>query len=190
MNYTFSNRHKLVILLIVFVLPLFFSSCKATRKTRRRHETSTHYKKETKAKRGFYIEYSKKLGIELTGSENKRLIQTINDWVGVPYKFGGCTKKGIDCSCFVKIVVKEVYGYNLPRKSSEMIKSVNRKNRNALKDGDLVFFKISGDKISHVGIYIGNNKFIHASRSRGVIINDLDDSYYKRYYFTGGSLKY
>ncbi len=189
MDYTFSNRHKLVILLVVFVLPLFFASCKATRKTGRRLEISKHKRKETKTKRGFYIEYSKKLGIKLTGSENKKLIQTINDWVGVPYKFGGCTKKGTDCSCFVKIVMKEVFDYDLPRKSSEMIKSVNRENKNSLKDGDLVFFKISGNKISHVGIYICHNKFIHASKSRGVIISGLDESYYKRYYFMGGSLK-
>lgn len=70
-----------------------------------------------------------------------------------------------------------------------MIQDVKKVPKEELKDGDIVFFKINGNKISHVGIYIGDNKFIHASTKRGVVINDLNEVYYKKYFYTGGRIK-
>jgi lipoprotein Spr/probable lipoprotein NlpC len=139
--------------------------------------------------KNFYAYYSKKLGINLTGKENKKLIKTVAGWKGTPYKYGGTTKSGTDCSGFVSQIYKEVYGIKLHRTSRDMYKNdVKRISKNNLKCGDLVFFKTSGKKVSHVGIYIADNKFIHAA-SKGVVVNSLDDSYYKKTYYKSGRVK-
>ncbi len=137
----------------------------------------------------FYAYYSKKLGINLTGKENKKLIKTVAEWKGTPYKYGGTKKAGTDCSGFVSSVYREVYGKKLHRTSRDMYKhDVSKISKNNLKCGDLVFFKTSGKKVSHVGIYIADNKFIHAA-SKGVVVNDLNDSYYKKTYYKSGRVK-
>ncbi|MGH1933943.1 NlpC/P60 family protein, partial [Acinetobacter baumannii] len=88
------------------------------------------------------------------------------DWKGVRYRLGGSTKKGIDCSGFVQRTFREQFGLELPRSTyeqQEMGKSVSRSN---LRTGDLVQFR-AGSTGRHVGIYIGNNQFVHASTSSG-----------------------
>lgn len=137
----------------------------------------------------FYAYYSKKLGINLSGKENKKLIKIVAQWKGTPYKYGGTTKSGTDCSGFVSSVYKEVYGKKLHRTSRDMYKNdVKRISKNNLKCGDLIFFKTSGKKVSHVAIYIADNKFIHAA-SKGVVVNDLDESYYKKTYYKSGRVQ-
>ena len=137
----------------------------------------------------FYAYYSKKLGINLTGKENKKLIKTVAEWKGTPYKYGGTTKAGTDCSGFVSSVYREVYGKKLHRTSRDMYKyDVSKISKSNLKCGDLIFFKTSGKKVSHVAIYIADNKFIHAA-SKGVVVNDLNDSYYKKTYYKSGRVK-
>ncbi len=137
----------------------------------------------------FYTYYSKKLGVNLSGKENKKLIKTISEWKGTPYKYGGTSKSGTDCSGFVSSVYKTVYGKKLHRSSRDMYQyDVNKISKKNLKCGDLIFFKTSGKKVSHVGIYIADNKFIHAA-SKGVVVNDLDESYYKKTYYKSGRVK-
>ena len=139
---------------------------------------------------GFYPKYSQKLGYQLNGTENRELIQEVASWLGTPYKYGGSTKAGADCSGFVQSIYKKVYGIDLARVSASMAQNSQRVNNpSRLREGDLVFFRISGRRISHVGIYISNNKFIHASTSRGVIVNDLDESYYKQRFAFGGRVR-
>jgi len=181
MQFCIRNISTFILLLLsLFVFGL--SSCKTSQKTRKILEAEP-------ADENFYTLYAKKLGVSLSGKENKKLIKNISNWLGTPYKYGGCDKKGTDCSCFVKSIINEVYNYNLHRRSEDMILDVIRVNKNQLNDGDLVFFKINGNKISHVGVYINQNKFVHASKKRGVVINDLDEPYYKKYFYTGGRLK-
>ncbi|MGZ6519803.1 MAG: C40 family peptidase, partial [Bacteroidia bacterium] len=62
-------------------------------------------------------------------------------------------------------------------------------SKNNLEEGDLVFFKIDGDNISHIGVYLQNNKFVHATTKKGVMVDDLDEDYYKKYYYKGGRIK-
>jgi len=111
------------------------------------------------------------------------LDRAVSNWWGTPYRLGGERKNiGVDCSAYVKSVYKTVYGINLPRTASTQYtlgKSVSRRN---LRRGDLVFFNTSGRGVSHVGIYLGKNKFTHASNSDGVTINSLKDSYYRKRY--------
>jgi len=141
-----------------------------------------------KSNKNFYTVYSTKLGVKLDGKEDKKLIKSMVDWKGTPYRYGGTTKKGTDCSGFVSSIYKEVYNKKLHRTSRDMIKDVRKIRKSNLETGDLIFFKTRGRKISHVGIYIADNKFIHAA-SKGVVINDLDQAYYKKAYYKSGKVK-
>ena len=141
-----------------------------------------------KSSKNFYAVYSTKLGVKLDGKEDKKLIKSMAEWKGTPYKYGGTTRRGTDCSGFVGSVYREVYNKKLHRTSRDMIKDVRKIRKSKLETGDLIFFKTSGRKISHVGIYIADNKFIHAA-SKGVVVNDLDQTYYKKAYYKSGKVK-
>ena len=127
------------------------------------------------------------MGIALSATSNLKLFEFVHDWIGTPYRFGGNSKKGIDCSAFTKEVYEKVFNLTIKRSSRDIFSMVNPIRKDELKEGDLVFFKIRSRRISHVGVYLGDNKFAHAS-SRGVGISDLDDAYYKRYFYKGGRL--
>jgi hypothetical protein len=118
---------------------------------------------------------------EVEAVTNHKLISFLEDWYGTPYKYGGSAKTGIDCSAFTCVMMDTVYGISLPRTSREQYSTGKKVSKSALMHGDLVFFNTTGG-ISHVGVYLGNNKFIHASTSSGVMISDLDDVYFKRRY--------
>jgi len=137
----------------------------------------------------FYSFYSQKLGVALKGNEDKELIKSIAEWKGTPYKYASNTKKGTDCSGFVSSIYNEVYGKKLQRSSYEMVKDVDFVSKKNLQAGDIVFFKINGRKISHVGIYIADNKFIHAETRTGVVVTDLDFTYYKKSFYKAGRVK-
>lgn len=98
-------------------------------------------------------------------------------------------KKGVDCSGFTFLLEKEVFGKDLPRTARTMADKVKRKYERDLEEGDLVFFDFDGQKFSHVGVYLHNNKFVHASTSKGVIISDLKDPWYYKYFSRAGSVK-
>ena len=121
---------------------------------------------------------------------NAALYSFIDDWYGTPYRYGGLDRKGIDCSAFTRELCSNIYGKRLQRTAAaqfnetEYVSSVSE-----LKEGDLVFFKIRKRYISHVGIYLGNNKFVHASSSKGVVISSLTNAYWSRYYVGGGKIK-
>lgn len=127
----------------------------------------------------------------IKGLENNMpLYAFIDDWYGIPYRFGGSTRKGIDCSAFTRELYKNVYSKQLLRTSAEQFNiSDFIGNQSQLKEGDLVFFKIRSKNISHVGVYLSDGKFVHASRSKGIVISSLDDAYWSRYYVGGGRIK-
>jgi cell wall-associated NlpC family hydrolase len=136
-----------------------------------------------------YTAYSQKLGVKLNGTEDIELLKSMVEWKGVPYKYGGSSKKGTDCSGFVGSVYKEVYGKQLKRTSVDMVENVRFVSKKELKAGDILFFKINSRKISHVGIYIANNKFIHASTKNGVVVSDLSQDYYADSFYKGGRVR-
>ncbi|WKW45790.1 NlpC/P60 family protein [Myroides sp. JBRI-B21084] len=122
--------------------------------------------------------------------KNKELYNFIINWYGTPYKFGGNSKNGIDCSGFTNVLYNEIYKIQLPRISRDIALNIKRKYTNELNEGDLVFFSIGNSgTINHVGIYLQNNKFVHASSSKGVIISNLNDTYYAKYLVKCGSYK-
>ncbi len=134
-----------------------------------------------------YYNTSKLLGKEVDTLSNPLLYQTLIDWLGTPYKYSGNCKEGIDCSGFASMLYLKVYDIKLSQCAADIYKEVKPVKKNDLKEGDLVFFKIRKHRISHVGVYLNNNKFVHASVQNGVIVSDLDEAYYKKYFFKGGS---
>lgn len=132
--------------------------------------------------------FSQIMGIALSATSNLKLYQFVYDWIGTPYHLGGDTKKGVDCSGFTAKVYNNVFNTVIGNNSRNIFSMVNPVNKDELAEGDLVFFKIGSRSITHVGVYMGNNKFAHASSSRGVMISDLDENYWKRYYYKGGRM--
>lgn len=111
-----------------------------------------------------------------------KILDQYADWKGVAYRLGGSTKSGIDCSAFVQRTFREQFGVELPRSTSDQQFSGTKINRSKLQAGDLVLFK-TGRTMRHIGIYIGNDKFVHASTSSGVIVSEMTNTYWnKRFY--------
>ena len=124
------------------------------------------------------LKYSIKMDIAVESIVNIPLLQKIDEWWGTPYNLGGSTKNGVDCSYFTLDVMKDIYNVNLKRTAAEQYEQSTKIEWNDLKEGDLIFCKADGRRnISHVGIYLANNKFAHASTSQGVTISDLSDPY-------------
>lgn len=98
-------------------------------------------------------------------------------YLGTPYKYGGTTTSGFDCSAFVQQVFKDL-GISVPRDTGSQYQQGKAVSKSNLELGDLVFFNTSGKGVSHVGIYIGDNKFVHAASSKGVSVTSLNDPYY------------
>lgn len=119
---------------------------------------------------------------------NIPLLESIDKWWGTKYCLGGATDNCIDCSAFTQIIMRDVYKHNLPRTAQEQYDACEKVQLEDLKEGDLVFFQTSGCSISHVGVYLLNNKFVHAATSGGVIISDLNDKYWQPRYRGAGRL--
>ena len=134
------------------------------------------------------IKYAILLDLPVETTFNSKMLEFIEEWYGTPYRFGGTTKKGIDCSAFVNFFMSAVYGLSVPRNSREQYSASKRIKKKQLDEGDLVFFSTRGG-ISHVGVYIGHNKFAHASTSNGVMISDLDEEYFARHYAGSGRIR-
>lgn len=132
--------------------------------------------------------YAEKLQVPTSQIINIKLYEFIDDWYGTKYKFGGLTKAGVDCSGFCNILYNTVYKKELPRSTKDIAKVVNKVSQAKLKEGDLLFFNISGKNNSHVGLYLINDYFVHASTSKGVIISSLANPYYKKAYHKGGNI--
>lgn len=118
---------------------------------------------------------------------NLVLLEFIEEWFGTRYQYGGSSKSGIDCSAFTCALENNVYGKIIPRTSREQFDQSQKIPAESLQPGDLVFFNTRGG-VSHVGIYVANNKFVHASTSYGVTISDLNEEYYKRRFVGAGRL--
>lgn len=162
---------------LLFLLTLAFSSCRTQR--------SVLYN-PTEVQ-----ELSEKMRFDIANSDpNIPLYAEISTWLGVPYRYSGLSRRGIDCSGFTCLVFQNVYSRKIPRSTSGLEKATQSISRSKLKTGDLVFFATGRTKkISHVGIYLKEGYFAHASTSKGVIISHLDEKYYKRKWKRGGRLK-
>lgn len=134
---------------------------------------------------------SVRLGIDITLEDNHPLYLEAADWVGVPYRGGGDSKRGTDCSGFTYQVYRKVYRTQIPRNTEELKAACSKVSKRNLREGDLLFFASnrSRKKVAHVGIYLKNGKFIHASTSKGVIVSRLNEDYYTKHWLTGGRIR-
>lgn len=120
--------------------------------------------------------------------EIQDLQKYFKNWRGVRYRYGGVTTKGVDCSGLILRAYKDLYDVDLPRTVAEQARKGTRIQKKYLRPGDLIFFK-TGRYSRHVGIYVGENKFIHASRSKGVIQSNLNNVYWRTKYWQAKRLQ-
>lgn len=169
--------NKLFLFLIYGLCFLCFS-CGSQRKLQRKAAETT--------------ELSSKLGFKVSAKDNLLLFNEAAGWLGTPYRYGGTTRKGVDCSGLTGQIYQKVYHTPLARTVADMAgKNCRKIRKSELETGDLVFFNTSKKKkgINHVGLFLKNGYFIHASTSKGVIVSNLHEDYYKKTWQKGGRVK-
>lgn len=134
-------------------------------------------------------QYAIKLGVSESDIKNEALYQFISEWQGVPYKYAGKDKAGIDCSGLTSTLYLKVYNKTISSNTKALVGEVKKISESDLKEGDLVFFNTNGKSISHVGVYLQNHKFVHASTKKGVMISDMNEPYFKQTYVSSGRVK-
>ncbi|MFV0417142.1 MAG: C40 family peptidase [Dysgonomonas sp.] len=135
-------------------------------------------------------ELSSVLGVTISDASLLDFYREAADWLGTRYRRGGMSRKAVDCSGFTNIIYKNVFGKQLDRVSTAIAKNVKESvAKDDLLPGDMVFFSTFGKKyINHVGVYIGEGKFIHASIKHGVIVSSLAEGYYSKTWRKGGRI--
>ena len=146
--------------------------------------TSGNYNIENAS--GLQFKYAILLDASVERLTNILLLQNIDHWWGTHYSYGGNTEAGIDCSAFTQIMLRDVYKTGIPRTARAQYDNSSRIAMQELEQGDLIFFQTIGRDISHVGIYLTNNKFVHAATSGGVMISDLNEAYWRNRYKGAG----
>jgi cell wall-associated NlpC family hydrolase len=115
----------------------------------------------------------------------QNLFTDVKQYLGIRYRFGGDSPSGFDCSGFVSYMFNKTFDVKLPHSSQQMATMGERVSRSELKPGDLVLFKNGNNRINHVGIFIGNDTFVHSSLSKGITRDTLNESYYDKRFATG-----
>lgn len=136
-----------------------------------------------------FQKYADMLNIDAEELNNYTLYRFIDDWYGVRYRYGGNDKSGIDCSAFTQRLYNKIYCTELLRTAYSQYKSCDLVwDKDMIQEGDLVFFKTRGRAISHVGIYLTNNFFVHASASNGIMISNLSNTYWSKRFAGAGKI--
>ncbi|WP_420555404.1 C40 family peptidase [Neptuniibacter marinus] len=112
------------------------------------------------------------------------LLSQHKSWKGTPYRWGGQSRQGVDCSAFTQLTYKTIFEQHLPRTTIAQVNSGIKVKQHQLIPGDLVFFKLGGNTQRHVGVYVEQGIFLHASTSQGVTLSRLDNPYWKQHYWT------
>lgn len=136
------------------------------------------------------FKYGIRLDIPVENVTNLSLFYTIDEWWHTHYRMGGTSKKGIDCSAFMQVLMSTVYSTALPRIARDQYTASVRITLSDCKEGDLVFFSRNRHSVGHVGMYLGNNKFVHASSSKGVMISDLSEPYWIKRFVGAGRVQH
>lgn len=159
---------KKIILLIPILITFFISGCSLTNTSLSTPKKNISSYKNSKTYQNINI--------------SQALLNHYKEWEGVQYKYGGNTKNGIDCSFFVKDSFNTL-NKRLPRTTKYQVKSGIPIKKSDLQMGDLVFFITSKKGTRHVGVYLEDGDFMHVSTSRGVMISNLDNPYWRKHYW-------
>jgi len=183
-----SRRQIILISVFTFICMNLWVSIPGSYAAKVKGQPGTSIKTNEDAKSSSFISnYSEMLGVALDSCCNRKFIASVAEWLGTPYRRGGLSKKGIDCSGFVSYIYKEVFNIKLAHSSASMIFQMKTRVKKAdIQPGDILFYKIHGKRISHVAIYLGDYKIIHASPERGIVVDDIREPYYVRHYYTAG----
>jgi lipoprotein Spr len=187
--YYFTERFSFYKVLFISLLLVSLYSCNTQKGAAKSNPKENKTKENKHADVNLKLKYAKLLAVNESDISNTKLYSFVDEWYGVPYKFGGKTKTGIDCSGFVSNLYTTVYNTPLQGTAESMFYQCKAIAKDKLQEGDLVFFKIEHDNISHIGVYLQNNKFVHASTKKGIMIDDLDEAYYKKYFYKAGKVK-
>ena len=133
------------------------------------------------------FKYAQLLNMDVESITNFTLYNFIEKWWATPYRYGCATQKGIDCSAYSGTLLHDVYGFTATRTARDQYSGCEKMDRDNLQEGDLVFFKTRRG-VSHVGVYLRNGYFTHASTSSGVMISNLDETYYSKKFIGGGRI--
>lgn len=169
---------------LFLIITLLIVSCKNKKKLSSTKPKAKPKTEITTAQQQILNKYSTQIGESV---HNLTLYQFIDRTYGTPHKSKNPT--GYDCSSYVSALYRNVYALFINGTSANMAKQSRPVAKQDLQEGDLVFFKINQSAISHVGVYLTNNKFVHASTSKGVMISDLNEVYWAKYYAQGGKMK-
>jgi murein DD-endopeptidase / murein LD-carboxypeptidase len=180
-NYVLKRIIHSGILILLMCISFIMPSCRSKKESKTAPATSVSHSKVKVV--------AEKLNIPEKEVQNKKLYMFISEWYGTPYRYGGCSKEGTDCSCFTGTLYQKVYGKTLARSAKDMHKECSRVKESNLREGDLLFFKIGSKEITHVGVFLKERKFVHASTKKGVMISDLDEEFFKKVFYEAGRLK-
>ncbi|HSN60257.1 MAG TPA: NlpC/P60 family protein [Ferruginibacter sp.] len=148
---------------------------------------SSSLKIATEACKSLQFKYAQLMDVDIEDITNLTMFHFVEEWWNTRYRYGGSTKKGIDCSALTGILLGSVYGLALPRTAREQFAASEKIKRENLQEGDLVFFNTRGG-VSHVGVYLANDYFVHASVSSGVTISNLNETYYSSKFIGSGRM--
>ena len=177
---------KMAVVLTIFTLSACGTSSKVTsyrKSTHGKYANTNTTKPNSNSSSNKSNEVLRSINRAFTSKDAENVLKTAKSYIGVPYKYGGASSSGFDCSGLVMVSFDQL-GFKLPRNSSQQASFGNEIKVNEVRKGDLIFFNTSGSSISHVGIVDsiekdGEIKFIHSSTSKGVIISSLDENYWK-----------
>lgn len=179
-------------LLIAFVL-LTTAACRSKREKHtvdKKPETRKAVVKKESNKSGASSDnWISEMGLTSKDIRKNQLYSFVNEWYGVPYKYGGCKKSGVDCSCFTNLLYEQVYHKNINGNAAEIYRNAEKISLDKAREGDLLFFKIGVSYVSHVGVLLRGKHFVHASTSKGVMVSRIDEAYYKKYFHSAGRIK-
>jgi hypothetical protein len=174
--------------LVATVIQAYPNSCGFTRDTSRQKLYDDEPNLQIESIPIPSIRYALMLDTTIESVKNHTLANFVCSWLTTPYLFGGDSEEGIDCSAFSRKLIQTIYGQKLPRTVGEQFNRCVPVTEEALQEGDLVFFHTTRTGLSHVGVYIGNHRFVHASTSKGVIIDNLRSNYYSKAYRCAGRI--
>jgi len=161
---------KTIILMTIFLL--LFTGCSTRHTTLQNNSQKTVHHKQKKSPQS-----------NTTPSNTSyTLYSYYEQWKNTPYKMGGTTKRGVDCSGFIQALFKNVYHLHIPRTTKEQAYYGRGISKKSLREGDVLFFKTSW-KVRHVGVYMHDGKFLHASTSKGVTISSIHSEYWRSHYY-------